>query len=287
VVVRIGGAAELSPSPGGHPVPAHRGAQRVAAAGRARRPELGVNARAAVAGLRLGVDLLDGDDQGLAPPLARAGRPSPPAVVAAGRDAEHLAHQPDRPAVAVALHESVPHDDSLAKKAVAFFKISRSMRSRWFSARSRRSSSSTAGRCPLPGNACAPSSARACFQLRSMLSLRSRSRATSARLRPCSVMRRTASILNSRVNVRRCLAIADLLTSSLRSFLSAHHSWGSPPSRARGCRSGGCAVKAVELTSGGLRRVSVTGLRGPRGSLTPVQKSAEGIVGRAVGEAIY
>src|SRR5262249_42220486 len=121
-----------------------------------------------------------------------------------------------------------PQDDSLAKKAVAFFKISRSMRSRWFSARSRRSSSSTAGRCPLPGNACAPSSARACFQLRSMLSLRSRSRATSARLRPCSVMRRTASILNSRVNVRRCLAIADLLTSSLRSFLSAHHSWGSP-----------------------------------------------------------
>ena len=58
------------------------------------------------------------------------------------------------------------------------------------------------------------------------------------------------------------------------------------PSKVRGCRSGGCAVKAVELTSGGLRRVPVTGLRGPRGSLTPVQKSAEGIVGRAVGEAI-
>jgi hypothetical protein len=30
----------------------------------------------------------------------------------------------------------------------------------------------------------------------------------------------------------------------------------------------------------------VTRLRGPRGSLTSVQKSAEGIVGRAVGEAI-
>jgi hypothetical protein len=29
-----------------------------------------------------------------------------------------------------------------------------------------------------------------------------------------------------------------------------------------------------------------TGLRGPRGLLTPAQKSAEGIVGRAVGEAI-
>ena len=58
------------------------------------------------------------------------------------------------------------------------------------------------------------------------------------------------------------------------------------PSRARGCRSGGCAVKAVELTSGDLRRVSETRLRGPQGPLTPAQKSAEGIVGRAVGEAI-
>jgi hypothetical protein len=58
------------------------------------------------------------------------------------------------------------------------------------------------------------------------------------------------------------------------------------PSKVRGCRSGGCAVKAVELTSGDLRRVSVTRLREPQGSLTPVQKPAEGIVGRAVGEAI-
>ena len=51
-------------------------------------------------------------------------------------------------------------------------------------------------------------------------------------------------------------------------------------------RFGGCAAKAVELTSGDLRCVSVTRLREPQGSLTPVQKSAEGIVGRAVGEAI-
>ena len=45
-------------------------------------------------------------------------------------------------------------------------------------------------------------------------------------------------------------------------------------------------MKAVELTSGDLRRVSVKGLREPQGFLTPAQKSAEGIVGRAVGEAI-
>jgi hypothetical protein len=58
------------------------------------------------------------------------------------------------------------------------------------------------------------------------------------------------------------------------------------PSKARGCRSGGCAGKAIELTSGDLRRVSETRLRRPRGTLNPAQKSAEGIVGRAVGEAI-
>ena len=41
---------------------------------------------------------------------------------------------------------------------------------------------------------------------------------------------------------------------------------------------GGCARKAVELTSGDLRRVPESGLRGSRGPLTAAQKSAEGIV---------
>ena len=58
--------------------------------------------------------------------------------------------------------------------------------------------------------------------------------------------------------------------------------------KGRGCRSGGCAVKAVELTSGGLPRVpvSVAGTEGSvRGFLTAWQKSAEGVVVRVVGEA--
>ena len=50
------------------------------------------------------------------------------------------------------------------------------------------------------------------------------------------------------------------------------------------CRSGRCAGKAIELTWGGLRRVPV-GLREPQGDLTAAQKSAEGIVGQAVGKA--
>jgi len=47
----------------------------------------------------------------------------------------------------------------------------------------------------------------------------------------------------------------------------------------RGGKSGGRAVKAVDLTSGGLRCVPATRLRPPQGDLTAAQKSAEGIVG--------
>ena len=45
-----------------------------------------------------------------------------------------------------------------------------------------------------------------------------------------------------------------------------------------GCKSGGCAWKAVELTSGGLSHVPESGLRGERSSLIVRQKSAAGIV---------
>jgi hypothetical protein len=63
------------------------------------------------------------------------------------------------------------------------------------------------------------------------------------------------------------------------------------PSRAKGqptnkpisikdsdCRSGGCALKAVELTPGDLAGVLESGLRDSRESLIACQKSAEGIV---------
>jgi hypothetical protein len=46
-----------------------------------------------------------------------------------------------------------------------------------------------------------------------------------------------------------------------------------------GCKSGGCAPKAVELTPGGLVDVPKVGLRNSRGFLIVHQKSAEGIVG--------
>jgi len=51
-----------------------------------------------------------------------------------------------------------------------------------------------------------------------------------------------------------------------------------------GCKSGGCALKAVELTSGDLPLVPESGLRMERSILTGRQKSAEGIVSRSMGE---
>jgi hypothetical protein len=47
-----------------------------------------------------------------------------------------------------------------------------------------------------------------------------------------------------------------------------------------GCKSGGCAGKAVELTSGDLPLVPESGLRRGRLLLTGRQKSAEGVVVR-------
>ena len=52
-----------------------------------------------------------------------------------------------------------------------------------------------------------------------------------------------------------------------------------------GCRSGGDALKAVELTSGGLPHVLESGLRVERSALTFWQKSAAGIVAARAAKA--
>ena len=48
--------------------------------------------------------------------------------------------------------------------------------------------------------------------------------------------------------------------------------------KGNGCKSGGCARKAVELTSGDLPFVRDSGLRVERSILTGRQESAEGVV---------
>lgn len=52
-----------------------------------------------------------------------------------------------------------------------------------------------------------------------------------------------------------------------------------------GCKFGGCAWKAVELTSGGLLYVPESGLRVERSALTVRQKSAAGIVAAQAAKA--
>ena len=52
-----------------------------------------------------------------------------------------------------------------------------------------------------------------------------------------------------------------------------------------GGKFGGCALKAVELTSGGLSHVPESGLRVERFTLTVRQKSAAGIVATQVAKA--
>jgi hypothetical protein len=49
-----------------------------------------------------------------------------------------------------------------------------------------------------------------------------------------------------------------------------------------GCKSGGCALTAVELTSGDLPFVLHSGLRAKRFVLSGRQKSAEGVLGTQV-----
>src|SRR5262249_28018886 len=134
----------------------HQLGDRVDAAGVTARRQLGVPARAAVAGLDRGVDRPDFHAESVVPLLLGAAGALPPGVVAGGRDLQRRAKQPDGPAVHVRVDEAVGHVASLAKNAVAFFRMSRSASSRLFAARRRWTSSSRGESWPLPGKAGSP-----------------------------------------------------------------------------------------------------------------------------------
>ena len=68
----------------------------------------------------------------------------------------------------------------------------------------------------------------------------------------------------------------------IRCRTSGHVTAKSISIKGTGCKSGGCALKAVELTSGDLSFVLDSGLRTKRFVLTGRQKSAEGVVGTEV-----
>jgi site-specific DNA recombinase len=153
IMVGIRGAAELPFRLGSDAVLPHEFGHGVDAAAPATGLQLLVDTGAAVALFELVMDGLDLRLQDLPPLLSGTGRTFAPGVETAGGDLQDLAHQSHRPLAAMFVDEAVSHCDSLTKKAVAFFKMSRSICSRLFSARRRRSSSSRAGRLPLPGKA--------------------------------------------------------------------------------------------------------------------------------------
>src|SRR5205085_12454248 len=179
-MVRIGGAAERSGRLGPNFVVTHELGHGVDAAVVPAGRQFGVDARAAVACLELGMDRPDLPKQGVVPLLAGAGGAVAPGVVASGRNVERVAQHADRPLALVFVDEAEGHIASRAKSAVAFFRMSRSARSRRFSARRRRNSSSKGGSLPWPGKAWPPWASTACFQERSRVSWMPSERAASA-----------------------------------------------------------------------------------------------------------
>src|SRR5205823_3194816 len=113
------------------------------------------------------------------------------------------------------------HGCSLAKNAAAFFKISRSIRSRAFSLRSRAFSAANA---PSPAGARPAWEESLATHARTELGSTPRLRAASGIEYPCWLTSLTADILNSRVNFLR--AIHRSFRQYYAAFRRAHHSWG-------------------------------------------------------------
>src|SRR3989454_7371236 len=134
---------------------------------------------------------------------------SSPRIVAAATDVQDGTHTQDAKFPAMLTDEAVLHGHSLAKYAAAFFKISRSSRSRSFSRRRRANSSWGAGCRPRPGNATVPCWSSSVAHLYKWLRRRPNSRATAAAGRPEDFQSRIASSLNSLVNCW-CLPIGHL-----------------------------------------------------------------------------
>src|SRR5690348_12236710 len=132
----------------------------------------------------------------------RGRRPLLPGIEARPGDPEHLAQRGYGEAGLLRRDEAELHSLSLAKKAVAFFRMSRSIRRRLFSRRSCASSSRSLVVSAPAGPR--PASISACrTHRRSAVSVRSSSRAIAPILFPLSRTNRTVSALNSSENARR------------------------------------------------------------------------------------
>src|ERR1700690_1536767 len=126
--------------------------------------------------------------------------PAHPLVEPSPRHRQCLAHLLRLPGTAVLRDERESHCGSLAKKAMAFFKMSRSALVRANSLRRRASSASSGFIWPRPGKACVLSAFASRTHLPITFAPMPRSLAACAAVMPRSVTSLTASTLNSRVN---------------------------------------------------------------------------------------
>src|SRR5208283_273361 len=152
-----------------------------------------------------------------------------PGVVSRARDFKHPAQQRHRVAGLLRRDEREPHWFSLAKKAVAFFRISRSIRNRWFS-RLSSTSSSRSLRLSAPAGP-RPASISACSTHRlNAVSPMPSSSAIFPMLLPLRWISRTVSALYSSENFLRLrsFSIVHSYCAHFRAFRSVHQTGASP-----------------------------------------------------------
>ena len=132
----------------------HQASNAVAAAGFSEVTQFFPHPRAPEDPIAFRMQVSDSNEQSLVGSLATARRTVAPTVIAARRDPQAAAHQPDRKCVTATLNHAVLHFDSRAKNVAASRKKSRSFFTRDSSRLSEAISSSRG--LPWPENAAAP-----------------------------------------------------------------------------------------------------------------------------------
>src|SRR6202035_3952371 len=131
VVTAVGGAHPPWPRHDGpDTVTAHQSLDATAACPAALGPQLGMDARAAIASACVAVDPLDVVDEVTIGGGSPALRARAPGIIAGRRDTEHVAQDRHRIVSAAIFDEAESHFGTPAKIAIDFFKMSRSMRNR-------------------------------------------------------------------------------------------------------------------------------------------------------------
>src|SRR4051812_36330172 len=186
-------------------VPAHHPFDPLAADALARGTQFGMNTWCPIAASMGGMNPPDIAQQLAIGDLARAFWPGSPSVIARRRYTERIAHDAHRPDIPLILDQAEPHLGGSKKMATAFFKMSRSMRSRSFSRRSREISAARSGTEGAAEAAIGCGADPACppmLRLRQLRSIEGESPSSLAiwiNGRPLRASRATASVLNSSV----------------------------------------------------------------------------------------